>query len=109
MVGTLVIATTAISAVSTTLTTVSFGMRGETTPLYTLRGLYDRSITDYSGETYSFHLDFDKGTFTGWFVTQEGYVYHAYGTFVINGNHISGTWHLDTGDSGWISGHIGSW
>jgi len=105
--GMLVIASIGISAVSTKLTTVSFGMRGETKPIYTLRGFYDRSITDYSGDTYHLHLDHVNGTFTGWYVNGMGYVYHAYGTFVIEGNQISGTWQLDIGYSGWISGHIG--
>jgi hypothetical protein len=105
--GTLLIASVAISAVSTKLTTVSIGVWGETKPIYTLRGFYDRTITDYSGDTYHLHLNPDNGTFTGWYVSETGYVYNAYGTFVIEGNQISGTWQLDIGYSGWISGHIG--
>jgi hypothetical protein len=106
IIGTLVITTVAISAVSMKLTTVSFGVWGESEPRHTITGFYDQSITDYSGDGYYLHLDPENGTFTGWFLATNSKRYSGYGTFIIEGNQISGEWHI-SGVSGWISGHIG--
>ena len=106
LIGTLVIATAAISAVSMKLTTVSFGMLGETEPRFTLRGFYEKSITIYSGTGYYLQLDPDNGTFSGWFLDTNGNRYDISGTFCIDSNKISGTWMIGS-VTGWISGQIG--
>ena len=106
LIGTLMIATAAISAVSMKLTTVSFGLLGETEPRFTLRGFYDKSITTYSGEGYYLQLDPANGTFSGWFLATNGNRYEISGTFCIDGNKISGAWRVGS-VSGWISGYIG--
>jgi hypothetical protein len=106
IIGTLVIATAAISAVSMKLTTVSFGLLGETEPRFTLRGFYDKSITMYSGAGYYLQLDPMNGTFSGWFYATNGYHYNFSGTYDIEGSTIKGTWLIGR-ISGWISGHIG--
>jgi hypothetical protein len=107
IIGTLVMTTIGIGAVSTKLTTVSFGLWGEIEPRHTIIGFYDRSITVYSGEDYYLQINPDNNTFTGWFIATNGKRYDGSGTFIIEGNQISGTWQLDIGYSGWITGHIG--
>jgi hypothetical protein len=106
IIGTLMITTVAISAVSMKLTTVSFGIDGEYEPRFSLRGFYDPSITRYSGEGYCLQLDPVNGIFSGWFLATNGYRYDVSGTYYITGNHIQGTWVIQ-GISGWISGQIG--
>ena len=106
ILGTMVIATAALGAVSTRLTTVSFGVWGETEPWYTLTGFYDKSITVYSGQGYYLQIDHENGAFSGWFATIDGQRYDASGVFCIEGNRITGSWSV-AGVSGWISGKIG--
>jgi hypothetical protein len=106
LIGTLIIATAAISAVSMKLTTVSFGLLGETEPRFTLRGFYETSITMYSGTGYYLQFDPDNGTFSGWFLDTNGNRYDISGIFYIDGNKISGTWWIGS-VSGWISGQVG--
>ena len=106
IIGILMIASAvAIGAVSTKITTVSFGLYGETTPRFTLYGIYDESVTEYSGNTYYLHLD--NSSFDGWYIV-DGITYNLTGNYYINNdNQIIGEWVINGYYSGWIKGKIG--
>lgn len=100
----LVTSVVTIGALSTKLTTVSFGMDGDIQPRYTLMGFYESGTMIYSGETY--YLKLDNETFMGWFTATNGYKYYVNGTYALEGREISGTWRIGT-VTGWLSGTLG--
>jgi hypothetical protein len=106
IIGIVMIVSAAISVVSMKLTTVSFGVNGQSIPWFTLGGIYDPSITKYSGDGYYLQLNPMNETFSGWFDATNGYRYNFTGTYDIEGNIIIGTWSIGR-TSGWILGHIG--
>ena len=55
-----------------TVTSVSFGMDTSAQPLFTIRGLYDRSRIVFSGLNYYLRLEPEYGTFSGWYKTAFG-------------------------------------
>lgn len=105
--GTLVIASLTLPVLATKMTTVSFGIGTNPKPLWTIRGLYDKSQTVFSGITYYLKLNPDNGTFVGWIMTTNGEKLEAHGTYTILNNRISGQWYLSDGYYGWVVGSIG--
>jgi hypothetical protein len=99
-----VLATASISAISTKLTYINFGLDGQKQTLYTLGGFYSPGTTVYSGDTY--YLVLNNGTFHGWYVANDGYTYSYTGEYTIKGRHIEGTWSIDN-VHGWLSGTLG--
>jgi hypothetical protein len=99
-----VISVASIGVISTKLTSINFGLDGQTKTLFTMGGFYEPGTTVYSGDTYYFVLN--NGTFHGWYTAKDGYDYHFTGTYKIDGRSIKGTWKIDD-VHGWLSGTLG--
>jgi hypothetical protein len=107
ILGAIVIASTSYGVISAKMTAVSFGLKGESQPKFTLYGFYDKGTSVYSADNYYLHLDHENGTFDGWYMAKNQHRYYFQGEFTIAGSDIKGVWHMNQVE-GWISGHLGS-